>query len=138
MCVEEEGKNFNIGMLKYLFDNQCPLGDTGDLLDELMKLKQIDILKYMCRKMLHIQVFKEYILFVAIEFRWLEGMEYIFQNCEGYSVPHLNRVLDQFQDINVLKLCKSHSMKWYPDDDGTIGEIFYNKTKRKNWNCWNG
>lgn len=126
-------------MLKYLYEHQCPLvedgmdnEDVGQLLHELMSLQQIDILKYMHCKMFGIRYFKEQVLYSAIQCQWFEGIKYILQNCEGYGLPSLNLILNEFDDIEILQYCKSHSMmKWNIETNESFFDVISKIAEKK-------
>ncbi|GFH55443.1 hypothetical protein CTEN210_11919 [Chaetoceros tenuissimus] len=138
-CIMTQEKNFHIGMLKYLHEHQCPLVEHGmvneyadQLLHSLMSLQQIDILKYMHCKMSDVLYFKEGILYSAIQCKWFEGMKYILRNCEGYGLPNLNLILNEFDDIEILQYCQSHSkMKWDIESNDSFYDVILTIAEKK-------
>ncbi|GFH55442.1 hypothetical protein CTEN210_11918 [Chaetoceros tenuissimus] len=121
-CMKRHHHDFSIKMLRYLHENNCPWEPLQDptnttpvfgLLEAVMRLKDMDILKYVVHKMSDILGLKDNILIVALDYGWVEGFKYTIQNLDGCSLPSLNDATFTFrQKLDFLKYCKSEGMKW--------------------------
>lgn len=110
-CLRKEGCNFNVDMLRYLCDNDCPWGKIRT--SELIKLKQIELLeciienKMNTRRALFQEVFQE---------KWMEGINYMLSKSEESDWPSLGFACSFFKNVEDLIYLRSKGMAWHSSD----------------------
>ncbi|GFH56107.1 hypothetical protein CTEN210_12583 [Chaetoceros tenuissimus] len=111
-CIEQEKSNFNLDMLSYLREHDCPWG--SHVTSALIGLKQEAFLKYIGGE--EAVPDREDILTHAIQEKWFEGIRYILENNLECIVPPLNLVAVDFPCLDVLQYCKRKSLQWETQD----------------------